>query len=298
MNHLFCFGMGFTASRLARRLAAEGWRISGTSRDPDKVKAITAGGHNGLLFNGSEPGPDVAAALRSATHILISAAPDDAGDPVLAQHRDDLGQAATIKWIGYLSTVGVYGDFQGAWVDETAPLRPASVRGKRRVQAEAQWLDYAGQTGETGQTNQTGQTVQIFRLAGIYGPGSSPLHKVKNGTAKRIVKPGQVFNRIHVDDIAGALIASMARPNSGAIYNVVDNEPAPPQDVVTYAAGLLGLEPPPEIDYSEADMTPMARSFYGESKRVSNARLKDELGYELKYPTFREGLQALVDGLT
>lgn len=285
MNHLFCFGMGFSARTLANRLAANGWNISGTSRSAEKIADLNARGYSGFLFSGSQPGPGIAKALRTATHVLVSTAPDENGDPVLAHHRQDIRNATSVKWIGYLSTIGVYGDFQGAWIDETAPLAPASKRGQRRVLAERQWLEYADQS--------PGQALQIFRLAGIYGPGSSPLHKVKSGTAKRIVKPGQVFNRIHVEDIAGALSASMAKPNPGAIYNVADDEPAPPQDVVTFAASLLGMEPPPQIAYDDAQMTPMARSFYGEIKRVSNARLKDELNYSLKFPTFREGLRAL-----
>ena len=286
MKHMLIFGMGFSGRAIARRLAKDGWRITGTSRTPDGLAAIKALGHEALLFTGEAPGEGITAAVNTATHVLVSAGPDANGDPVLAHHRKDLAAAPALTWIGYLSTVGVYGDFGGAWVDETAALKPASTRGRRRVKAEAAWQEIARET-----TN----ALHIFRLAGIYGPGRSPLAKLKAGTARRIAKPGQVFNRIHVEDIAGVIAASITRPNPGAIYNVADDEPAPPQDVVVYAASLLGIEPPPETTFDNANMTPMARSFYGENKRVSNARLKDELEYRFQYPTFREGLRALAD---
>ena len=296
--HLFVFGMGFSGRAIAAELMAKGFRISGTSRRREGVEAIKKQGFEGYLFSGTQPGAGIGDALQSATHVLMSAAPDDRGDPVLRCHRDDLARAPALKWLGYLSTVGVYGDFGGAWVDETAPLRPASKRGRARVAAEADWQAFA---------QEAGVPVHIFRLAGIYGPGRSPLSKLKAGTAKRIAKPGQVFNRIHVDDIAGAVAASIARPaGSGedgartsaiysAIYNVADDEPAPPQDVVAFAASLLAMEPPPEVAFDDADMSQMAKSFYAENKRVSNTRLKDELDYKLRFPTFREGLRALAE---
>ena len=326
MKHLFCFGLGYSARALALRLATQGWKISGTRRDVAGREAIRELGYDGYVFTGEAAGEGVAAALKSATHVLTSAAPDTLGDPVLRHHIKDLAAAASIEWIGYLSTIGVYGDFGGAWIDETAELNPASKRGQRRVDAEAEWRrhgeaticdamgDMATRDTATRDTATrdtatrdtatrdtatrdlaTGQAVQVFRLAGIYGPGRSTITKLRNGTARRIAKPGQVFNRIHVEDVAGAVIASIETPEPGGIYNVVDDEPMPPQDVIAYVAGLIGMDPPPELAFDTADMTDMARSFYGESKRVSNARLKQRLGYVFRHPTFREGFQALVD---
>jgi nucleoside-diphosphate-sugar epimerase len=207
-------------------------------------------------------------------------APDGGGDPVLARHGADLA-AARPDWVGYLSTTGVYGDHQGGWVDEATPLTPSTARGLARVQAEAAWAAL-------------GLPLHIFRLAGIYGPGRGPFEKVRNGTARRIVKPGQVFSRTHVDDIAQVLAASIARPDPGAVYNVCDDDPAPPEDVLAHAAELLGLPPPPEESWDSADMTPMARSFYAESKRVRNDRIKRDLGVRLIHPDYRSGLSALL----
>ncbi len=290
MTHLLIFGMGFSGRAIGAKMAAKGWRVTGTSRSTEGAAALAALGHEALLFDGVTPGVKIAETLKTVSHVLLSAGPDETGDPVLRQHQNDLAAAPHLAWIGYLSTVGVYGDFGGAWVDETAELKPASARGQRRVDAEAAWQSFAAAHTKP---------LHVFRLAGIYGPGRSPLTKLQNGTARRIAKPGQVFNRIHVEDIAGVVSASIAAPYTGneargRVYNVADNEPAPPQDVVVYAASLLGMQPPPEIAYETADMTPMARSFYGENKKVSNARLKNELDYDLRYPTFREGLQSLI----
>jgi len=202
---------------------------------------------------------------------------------VLAELRSDIAaRADQFAWVGYLSTTGVYGDHGGDWVDETTPLTPATKRGQARVKAEAEWQAIAG------------LPLHIFRLAGIYGPGRGPFAKVRNGTARRIIKPGQVFSRINVADIAQVLAASIARPNPGAIYNLCDDDPAPPQDVIAYAAELLGMPVPPEVDFDTAEMTPMARSFYAESKKVRNDRIKDELGVDLMYPDYRSGLKALL----
>jgi nucleoside-diphosphate-sugar epimerase len=223
---------------------------------------------------------DLAPALARATHIVASAAPDAAGDPFLQVAGDALC-AAKPAWVGYLSTTAVYGDHQGGWVDETTPVTPGSARAHQRVLAERQWLD-------------SSLPVHIFRLAGIYGPGRGPFEKVRDGSARRIIKPGQVFSRIHVADIAETLVASIARPNPGAIYNVCDNDPAPPEDVLSYAAHLLGLPEPPAVPYEQAEMTPMARSFYAESKRVRNDRIKTELGVALNYPDYRAGLAGLL----
>lgn len=227
-------------------------------------------------------------ALHDATHLLISAGPDEAGDPVLTALRDQIVNAAPhIEWAGYLSTTGVYGDHQGRWVDETTPLTPSTRRGQYRVDAERAWQTLAAETG---------LPLHIFRLAGIYGPGRGPFAKVRDGTARRIIKPGQVFSRIHVEDIAQVLSASIMRPDPGAIYNLCDDDPAPPQDVIGYAAELLGQPVPPAQNYETAEMTPMARSFYAESKKVRNDRIKTDLGVTLKFPTYRDGLQALLDG--
>ncbi len=276
---LLSFGHGFSARALSKLLLPQGWRIIATTRSADKAEALAATGVEPLIF----PGTDMAGAIGRATHLLISAGPDAKGDPVLREVGDLIrARASAIEWAGYLSTTGVYGDRQGGWVDETAALTPATKRGQWRVEAEAAWAAIPD------------LPLHIFRLAGIYGPGRGPFAKVRGGTARRIIKDGQVFSRIHVDDIAQVVAASIARPNPGAIYNVCDNDPAPPQDVIGHAADLLGLPLPPAVDFETADMTPMARSFYAESKRVRNDRIREELGVTLLYPTYREGLAALL----
>jgi nucleoside-diphosphate-sugar epimerase len=273
-NSLFCFGLGYSARALADRLRARGWTVTGTSRDG-------AGGT--IAFDGERDLPGDA--LDGVTHVLVSAPPDARGDPVLRRCRDELvARAHQLAWVGYLSTTGVYGDHGGGWVDEETPRAPLSERAERRAEAEDDWLALA---------RDHGVPVHVFRLAGIYGPGRNQLEAVANGTAKRIIKPNQVFSRIHVTDIAGVLEASIANPNPGRVYNVADDEPAPPQDVVAFAAELLGRPAPPEVPFEEAELSPMGRSFYAESKRVDNRRIKRELGYTLVYPTYREGLTAL-----
>lgn len=281
---LLSFGHGYSARALSRMLIPNGWRIIGTTRSADKAKALINAGTEPVIW----PGTDMKDALQDATHLLISAGPDEAGDPVLSALRDQIANAAPhIEWAGYLSTTGVYGDHQGDWVDESSPLTPSTRRGHYRVDAERAWQTLAAETG---------LPLHIFRLAGIYGPGRGPFAKVRDGTARRIIKPGQVFSRIHVEDIAQVLAASIMRPDPGAIYNLCDDDPAPPQDVIGYAAELLGLPVPPAQNYETADMTPMARSFYAESKKVRNDRIKTDLGVTLKFPTYRDGLQALLDG--
>ncbi len=270
MQTLLSIGHGYSARALGRTLAAEGWRVVGTSR---RVR------HEQGVEMRVWPGDDLSDVISEATHILTSAAPDDDGDPVLPELGDAIA-AAPAHWVGYLSTTGVYGDHEGAWVDENAPLAPATERGQRRVEAEAAW-------------RALGVPLHIFRLAGIYGPGRGPFEKVRSGRARRIVKPGQVFSRIHVDDIAQVLAASIASPAPGA-YNVADDEPAPPQDVIAYAASLLDAPLPPEVPFEEAELSPMARSFYAESKRVRNDKIRNQLGVALLYPTYREGLQAIL----
>ncbi len=285
-NHLLCIGMGYSARALARRLSAKGWRITGSSTSSAGIALIQSQGWDTVQFDGtSSADASMAKAIGAATHLVVSAAPGDAGDPVLRQLSTLVADAPQLAWIGYLSTVGVYGDHQGAWVDEDTPLKPTSVRSRQRVIAEQAWLDFA---------KSSAKRVQIFRLAGIYGPGRSAIDNLREKTARRIIKPGQVFNRIHVDDIAGVLAAAIAKPSAHhAIYNVTDDEPAPPQDVVAYAANLLGLPVPPDIPFAEAPLSPMGLSFYGENKRVSNARVKSDLGFAFQYPTYREGMAAI-----
>jgi nucleoside-diphosphate-sugar epimerase len=285
MPRLFCFGLGYSALVLARKLRAEGWEIAGTCRSAEKQAALAAEGIAAARFDRGRSLDDPAAALRGATHLLSAVPPDAAGDPVLDHHGADLARAPSLVWAGYLSTTGVYGDRGGGWVDESAELRPTGERGRRRVAAEAGWLALG---------RQSRLPIHIFRLAGIYGPGRSALDAVRRGEAKRIEKPGQVFSRIHVEDIAAALGASMARPHPGAVYNLCDDDPAPPHEVVAYACALLKVEPPPLVPFAEAELSAMARSFYDDNKRVLNTRLKRELGVTLKYPSYREGLAALL----
>lgn len=282
-GHLFCFGLGFSARHLADRLLAQGWRVSGTCRSVEKQRALRDAGISAHLFDRDHPVPDLATLLGDVTDVLSSVPPDAAGDAVIDIHGADLALAAAhLQWIGYLSTTGVYGDRDGDWVDETTSLAPSGERGTRRMLAERAWQALP-------------LRAHLFRLAGIYGPGSSALDTVRAGKARRVVKAGQVFSRIHVADIAAVLAASMARPNPGAAYNVCDDDPAPPADVVTYACELLGVEPPPLVPYESADMSPMARSFYDDNKRVRNDRIKQDLAVELSFPSYRLGLKALLD---
>ncbi|MEM9974937.1 MAG: SDR family oxidoreductase [Pseudomonadota bacterium] len=279
---MLSFGHGFSARALGATLIDAGWELIGTTRSLEKANALRAAGVTALLW----PGDDIGPALQRASHVLTSVAPGEDGDPVLGQHRDELAHAAPhLEWVGYLSTTGVYGDHGGGWVDEDTALTPATKRGEMRRVAEAAWQALAVETG---------LPLHIFRLAGIYGPGRGPFAKVRAGTARRIVKEGQVFSRIHVEDIAQVLAASIARPKPGAIYNLCDDDPAPPQDVIAHAAELLGLPLPPAIAFEEAELSPMARSFYAESKRVRNDRIKEELGVTLRYPSYRDGLAALL----
>jgi len=273
---LLSLGHGYSAQALARCLIPQGWRVIGTTRSAARASDLRGEGIEPLLW----PGSDLDPALRDASHLLSSIAPGAAGDPVLQALGPRIA-AAGLEWVGYLSTTAVYGDHGGGWVDEATPLTPGTERGRWRVLAERGWQALA-------------VPLHIFRLAGIYGPGRGPFAKLRDGSARRIVKPGQVFSRIHVEDIAKVLMASIARPQPGAIYNVCDDDPAPPQDVLAYGAQLLGLPPPPAVAYAEADLTAMARSFYAESKRVSNRRIKTDLGVTLHYPGYREGLAAML----
>ena len=276
---LLSIGHGFSARALAARLVPQGWRIVGTTRSPDKADAIADTGVEPVVW----PGADLGALIAQFPNVLVSAGPDSAGDPVLNAVEDAVTRAAPdLRWVGYLSTTGVYGDHDGDWVDEDTPLTPSTKRGRARVTAEARWQAIPD------------LPLHIFRLAGIYGPGRGPFAKVRAGTARRIIKPGQVFSRIHVEDIAQALELSLQRPDPGAVYNLCDDDPAPPQDVIAHAAALLGLPVPPAISFDQADMTPMARSFYAESKKVRNDRIKQALGWAPQFPTYRAGLAALL----
>jgi len=287
VKHLVCFGFGFSARALAPRLQAKGWRVTGTSRSAEGAEKIVAMGFEAAVFDGSSPSADVRRALQTATHIVISVPPGESGDPVLIHHKPDIAGAPELQWIGYLSTIGVYGDHDGAWVDETTQPVPVSPRLGRRLEAEGAWLHIGGARAEGL------PRVQVFRLSGIYGPGRSAINQILKGKARSIVKPGQLFNRIHVEDVAGAVEAAIERGGNHLVYNVTDDEPAPPQDVTAYAAQLLGRPAPPEVAYEDAELSEMAKSFYGEVKRVRNERLKTDLQFEFRYPTYREGLQAI-----
>jgi hypothetical protein len=284
MNRLFCFGLGYSARVLSLRLAAEGWAISGTATTADKAETLKRDGYEAFVFDGRGHDPAVAAALRKSTHILISIPPDADGDPALRVYGPDIALSPSISWIGYFSSVSVYGDSKGEWVDEKTVPEPVTERGMRRLVAENAWI-------ELGRAN--GKAIVILRLPGIYGPGRSAIDQLRAGKARRIFKPGQVTNRVHVDDIATATEASLGLPTGIHVFNVTDDLPAPPQDVIAYGAELLGVACPPATDPTDASLSPMARSFYSESKKVSNVRMKDELGVKLAYPTYVEGLKAI-----
>ncbi len=283
---LFCFGYGYTAEMLAQTLQETQpgqWTIAGTTRDMDKLRALKAKGVQMYLFDDDHPLDDPYVALHNVTHILLSVPPHDDGDPVFHAHAEDLIRLESLQWIGLLSTTGVYGDRNGGWVDEDSELRPINKRGSRRALAEAQWNSlYASWR----------VPVHIFRLAGIYGPGRNALDAVRAGNSRRIDKPGHAFNRIHVDDIVQVLMASMAQPNPGRAYNVSDDRPSPSHEVIARACELLDLPVPPMIPFDQVGQAPVARSFYLDNKRVSNTRIKTELGVTLKYPDFTSGLAA------
>ncbi len=277
---IFIFGAGYSGKAFAQ--ASNGATVAGTTRSSEKFEALRQAGIAPLSFDGMLTG-DIEAALSATTHMVVSIAPDEAGDPVLNAARDVIAERMpALGWIGYLSTVGVYGDRSGGWVDETSECRPVSRRSAMRVAAERQWLSLG---------QQTGCPVAVLRLSGIYGPGRNAFVNLQNGTARHIVKPGQVFNRIHRDDIAGAL-RHLADERRGGVFNVTDDMPSPTQDVVAYAASLMGVEPPPEIPFETAGLSPMARSFYEENKRVSNRAIK-EAGYRFSFPDYRSALERM-----
>lgn len=284
---LFCFGLGYSARRLAARLLARGWAVAGTSRTPEAAESLAAEGVEAHVFDRGRPLADAAAVLAGAKHLLSSVPPDGeggTGDAVLDHHGGDIVRAAP-EWVGYLSTTGVYGDRGGGTVDEDSALEPTSERARRRVAAEAAWRALHAERG---------LPVHVFRLAGIYGPGRSQLDAVRAGTARRVDKPGQAFSRIHVDDIARVLEASMARPDPGRVYNVCDDRAAAPAEVTAFACRLLGVEPPPLVPFEEAELSAMARTFWRDNKRVANRRMHEELGVELAHPDYESGLRAVL----
>lgn len=283
---IFCFGYGYTASFLAQRLKQFGWKVGGTTTDPEKKAFLKQSGIEAQLYDNNHTIMDPHATFSDVTHVLLSIPPGADGDPVVDVHGLDLAKMPNIEWVGYLSTTAVYGNQDGNWVDEMTPPEPASRRGSLRLRAEQQW-QYLHLND--------GLPLHIFRLSGIYGPGRSAIDSVRTGTARRIDKPGHVFNRIHVEDIVQALIASMNKPNPGAIYNLADDMPGPSHDVVTFACNLTGMDAPPMISFDQAEMAPIVRSFYKDNKRVKNDRIKADLGVELLYPDFRAGLQACLD---
>jgi nucleoside-diphosphate-sugar epimerase len=277
MPRLFVFGLGYSALAIADLLRRDGWSVAGTCRTEEGRATLRAGGIEAFRFDGSSPLER--SAFDGATHLLGSI-PADPDDPALRHHTGDIAASKSLEWVGYLSTTSVYGVTDGSTVDEDFPCDPSSARGQRRLAAERAWqaLPLPG---------------HVFRLSGIYGPGRSVFDTIRSGRAQRIVKPGQAFNRIHVADIAGIVRAAIAKPAPGRIYNVADNLPAPSSDLVTYGCALMGVEPPPEIPFDQAVLSPMAREFWADNKRIDNSRIRDELGVRLLYPTWREGLDAI-----
>jgi hypothetical protein len=281
---LFCFGFGYTCEFLANALVESGpWLIAGTTRDLHKKNQMRERGYASYIFDYEKPLGDPRHFFNGVTHVLISTPPGDGGDPAFLAHANDLLKIPTLEWVGYLSSTAVYGNRNGAWVDENTEVQPANKRGSRRAAAETQWLEMH---------RKHGLPAHIFRIAGIYGPARSALDSVRTGIARRIDKPGHAFSRIHIDDIVQVLKASIAKPNPGRIYNLCDDLATPSHEVIAYACEMLGIEPPPLLPYEETDMAPIARSFYSDNKRVSNQRIKEELGIVLKYPDYRSGLQA------
>jgi hypothetical protein len=284
---LLAVGLGYSATCLADRLRLRHWRIVGTTTSAGGIAEKRAHADDVIVFDGTGPAAELADAIRSATHLLVSVPPGPQGDALIRCHGADIAASPSLRWIGYLSTVGVYGDHGGGWVDEETPPAPVSERGRRRLAAENSWRALA----RTGR-----RQVQVFRLPGIYGPGRSAIETLRAGSARRLDKPGQVFNRVHVADIAAALESAMAGRGLYEVYNVTDDEPAPPETVVAHAARLIGVPVPPLEPFDASVLSPMAASFYGESKRVANARMKADLGVVLSYPTYREGLAAIAAG--
>lgn len=283
-GRLFVFGLGYCGARVAGAAQTRGWEVAGTARRADRRPHLAAAGVAAHLFDRGTALVDPERVLAGATHVLSTVPPDEWGDPVLDAHAADIAGLPHLRWVGYLSSTAVYGDRGGDWVDESSELRPAGARGQRRVRAEGAWFTFVRQN----------LPAHIFRLAGVYGPGRSAIDSLRGGTARRLNAAGQVFSRVHVDDVIRALEASMARPRAGGIYNLCDDEPASAADVVTHAAELLGIPPPPPVRLEDADLSEMARSFYGECKRVRNDRMKEELGVALRFPDYRAGLLSIL----
>lgn len=284
---LFCFGYGYTGDYMGHALQdSEGWIVAGTTREQEKRDQLRARNIEAHLFDYHVPLPDPSSALKDTTHLLISTPPDDDGDPTYLAHAQDIVNLPNLQWVGYLSTTGVYGDRDGEWVDENTEIRPSTKRGSRRAMAESQWMSLH---------ESHGLPVHVFRLAGIYGPGRSALDSIRAGIARRIDKPGHTFSRVHIEDIVQTLLASMARPNPGAIYNVVDDMPAPSHEVIDYACHLMGRPSLPLVPFDDADLAPITMSFYSDSRRVKNERIKQELGVALKYPDYEAGLRGCMD---
>ncbi len=287
MSEVLILGFGYSAARIAVRLAHRGWRVSGTATSAGGALRVRSAGHTGLVFDGEGPEPALAEAIARATHIVVSIPPGTDGDPTLRWHAGGIARSASLQWIGYLSTVGVYGDRGGGTVDETATPRPGSERSRQRVVVEEEWLEIG---------RRAGKPVALIRIAGIYGPGRSAVDNILAGTARRILKPGQVFNRIHVADLA-AIVEAAAVQKAAGVLHACDTLPAPPEDVIEHAAELLGRPVPEGIPFEQAALSPMGRSFYSECKRVSSEATLRRLGIKLAMPTYREGLAAIVGDL-
>jgi hypothetical protein len=281
---LFCFGFGYTCEFFANALKAQGddWSIAGTTRDLAKKNQMRKHGIGSYLFDYEKPLGDPRHFFKGTTHLLLSAPPGDGGDPAFLAHAEDLLRVPTLEWVGYLSSTAVYGNRDGGWVDEETEAQPGNKRGSRRLTAENQWLELH---------RKHGMPAHVFRIAGIYGPHRSALDSVRTGSASRIDKPGHAFSRIHIDDIVQVLLASIANPNPGRIYNLCDDMPTASEEVIAYACELLGLKPPPLVPYDEIRMPPIARSFFSDNKRVRNSRIKEELEIKLKYPDYKAGLR-------
>lgn len=285
---LFCFGFGYTADYLAYALMQmpRKWHISGTTRDEHKLELLRSRGIDAHIFDDDTALIDPGFILKDVTHLLLSAPPNDEGDLAFLKHAADIEKMSKLEWVGYLSTTGVYGNREGRWVDETVEVAPTSKRGQKRLIAEQQWFSLM---------ENAGLPVHIFRLSGIYGPGRSALDSMRAGIARRIHKNGHAFGRIHVEDIVNVIMKSIQSPQPGEIYNVTDDVPAQSHEVIEYAAKLLGMTAPPIVEFEDADLAPITRSFYMDNRRVSNAKIKRELEVELKYPDFKAGLRGCLD---
>jgi nucleoside-diphosphate-sugar epimerase len=295
MTTLLCLGFGYSAQHYVARHGSRFARIIGTTRSEENAVELAARTFGGrpveiIVFDGETAGPALVEAVAQANVLLVSISPDSGVDPTLALMRDAIAAAPGLAAVIYLSTIAVYGNHDGGWIDEDTPLTPALTRAEDRIEAERAWQAVGAARAVP---------VAVIRIAGIYGPGQNALETVKAGRARRIVKPGQVFNRIHVGDLVGIIDGAVSLAltrGAGGVFNAADDEPTAPGDPIAFAAGLLGVAPPPEIPFEEAKktMSPFAVSFYGESKRVRNARIKSVLGVTLRYPTYREGLRALM----